>query len=47
MEALSRVLAPLPADLPATVLVALHQDPANPAGRLMAILARRSAIPSS
>ncbi|NJP88871.1 chemotaxis protein CheB [Nonomuraea sp. FMUSA5-5] len=45
VDALSRVLAPLPATLPAAVLVALHQDPANPGGRLTAILARRSRLP--
>jgi two-component system, chemotaxis family, protein-glutamate methylesterase/glutaminase len=39
VDALVRVLAPLPADLPAVVLVALHQDP-NRASQLVAILRR-------
>ncbi|WP_329081330.1 chemotaxis protein CheB [Streptosporangium sp. NBC_01469] len=43
LEALSRVLAPLPADLPAALLVALHQDPAHNS-MLAAILARRTAL---
>jgi len=43
LEALTRVLAPLPADLHATVLVVLHQDPARPSD-LAAILARRTAL---
>jgi len=41
LDALSRVLAPLPADLPAAVLVALHLSPDNPS-RLVAILGRRT-----
>lgn len=45
VHALSRVLARLPATLPAAVLVALHQDPANPRGRLLAILARHAELP--
>ncbi|GII05762.1 chemotaxis protein CheB [Planobispora takensis] len=45
VDALSRVLAPLPADLPAAVLVVLHQDPATPGQRLAAILARRTTMP--
>lgn len=44
IDALSRVLAPLPADLPATVLVALHQNPTQPS-RLAAILARHTRMP--
>ncbi|WP_424534270.1 chemotaxis protein CheB [Sphaerisporangium viridialbum] len=43
LEALSRVLAPLSPDLPAAVLVALHQDPTR-ASNLAAILARRTAL---
>jgi two-component system chemotaxis response regulator CheB len=43
LDALSRVLAPLPADLPAAVLVALHQDPVQPS-RLAEILARRTGL---
>ena len=43
LEALTRVLAPLPADLPAAVLVVLHQDPTRPS-ELAAILARRTAL---
>ncbi|MCY1145085.1 chemotaxis protein CheB [Actinoplanes sp. Pm04-4] len=39
VEALVRVLAPLPVDLPAVVLVALHQDP-NRASQLAEILRR-------
>ncbi|GGS70822.1 chemotaxis protein CheB [Planobispora rosea] len=44
LDALSRVLGPLPAELPAAVLVVLHQDPANPGQRLAAILARRTKL---
>jgi chemotaxis response regulator CheB len=44
IEALSRVLAPLPADLPAAVLVALHQDPTR-ASQLAPILARHTRVP--
>ncbi|WP_061300539.1 chemotaxis protein CheB [Herbidospora cretacea] len=43
LDALSHVLAPLPADLPAAVLVALHQSPDAP-GRLTHILARRTRL---
>ena len=43
LDALSRVLAPLPADLPAAVLVALHQDPAQPSV-LAALLRRRTRL---
>ncbi|MFI0260789.1 chemotaxis protein CheB [Streptomyces sp. NPDC017056] len=44
IEALSRVLEPLPAGLPATVLVALHQDPRR--GSLLSeLLGRRTALP--
>ncbi|MEW9552232.1 chemotaxis protein CheB [Nonomuraea sp. NPDC050783] len=41
INALARVLAPLPAELPAAVLVSLHQSPGSP-GRLAEILARRT-----
>ncbi|GIJ47922.1 chemotaxis protein CheB [Virgisporangium aliadipatigenens] len=44
LDALIRVLAPLPADLPAAVLVALHQDPARPS-QLRPILARNTRLP--
>ncbi|MBM2616255.1 chemotaxis protein CheB [Actinoplanes sp. LDG1-06] len=44
VEALARVLAALPADLPAAVLVALHQDP-NRASLLPAVLARAARLP--
>jgi two-component system chemotaxis response regulator CheB len=43
LDALCRVLAALPANLPAAVLVALHQDPAHPS-QLAAILARRTRL---
>ncbi|WP_329427204.1 hypothetical protein OG339_43750 [Streptosporangium sp. NBC_01495] len=43
LEALSRVLAPLPADLPAALLVALHQDPTHDS-KLVDILNRRTAL---
>jgi two-component system chemotaxis response regulator CheB len=43
LNALSRVLAPLPADLPAAVLVAMHQNPVQPS-QLAAILARRTGL---
>ncbi|MFD7666621.1 chemotaxis protein CheB [Streptomyces sp. NPDC059788] len=43
IEALSRVLAPLPAALPATVLVALHQDPRR-VSLLSELLDRRTAL---
>jgi two-component system chemotaxis response regulator CheB len=44
IDALSRVLASLPADLPAAVLVALHQSPTQPS-RLAAILGERTRLP--
>jgi two-component system chemotaxis response regulator CheB len=44
IEALSRVLGLLPVDLPASVLVALHQNPGQPS-RLASILARRTRLP--
>jgi chemotaxis response regulator CheB len=44
IEALIRVLAPLPLDLPAAVLVALHQDPTR-ASHLVAILQRAIQLP--
>ncbi|MBE1494259.1 two-component system chemotaxis response regulator CheB [Amycolatopsis lexingtonensis] len=43
LDALSRVLGPLPADLPAAVLVAQHLDPSRPS-RLAAILDARTAL---
>jgi two-component system chemotaxis response regulator CheB len=43
LEALTRVLAPLPADFPAAVLVAQHLDPAR-TSHLTAILAARTAL---
>ncbi|WP_424534343.1 chemotaxis protein CheB [Sphaerisporangium viridialbum] len=43
LDALSRVLARLPADLPAALLVPLHQDPFR-ASELATILARRTAL---
>ena len=43
LEALTSVLAPLPADLPAAVLVVLHQDPSRES-ELAPILARRTAL---
>jgi two-component system, chemotaxis family, protein-glutamate methylesterase/glutaminase len=44
LEALIQVLAPLPSDLPAAVLVVQHQDPAGPADRLADILQTRTAL---
>ena len=44
LDALIRVLAPLPVDLPAAVLVALHQDPMR-ASHLVTILQRSIALP--
>jgi two-component system chemotaxis response regulator CheB len=44
LDALTRVLAPLPADLPAAVLVALHQDPKR-ASYLVDILRRAVKLP--
>lgn len=44
LDALSRVLAPLPADLPATVLVVQHHDPDKPSA-LVEILSERTALP--
>lgn len=44
IDALIRVLAPLPVDLPAAVLVALHQDPIR-ASHLVAILQRAIRLP--
>jgi two-component system, chemotaxis family, protein-glutamate methylesterase/glutaminase len=43
LDALTRVLAPLPADLPAAVLVAQHLDP-DRMSHLTAILAERTAL---
>ncbi len=43
LDALSRVLAPLPADLPAAVLVAQHLDPRR-TSHLTRILAERTAL---
>jgi two-component system chemotaxis response regulator CheB len=43
LDALSRVLGPLPADFPAAVLVALHLNP-DRASHLTAILAARTAL---
>jgi chemotaxis response regulator CheB len=44
VQALIRVLHPFPADLPAAVLIALHQDPTL-ASNLAAILQRRTQLP--
>ncbi len=44
VDALSRVLAALPAGLPAAVLVALHQDPRR-SSQLTSILAREARLP--
>jgi two-component system chemotaxis response regulator CheB len=44
VDALSRVLSALPADLPAAVLVALHISPDRPS-QLVDILSRRTALP--
>jgi two-component system chemotaxis response regulator CheB len=44
LDALSRVLAPLPVELPAAVLVVLHQDPTR-ASQLAGILGGRTALP--
>ncbi|WP_218025218.1 chemotaxis protein CheB [Nocardia jejuensis] len=44
LDALTQVLAPLPADLGAAVLVAQHMSPEYPSG-LAAILDRRTALP--
>ena len=43
VDALARVLTPLPADLPACILVVLHQDPTH-TSELVAILRRRTAL---
>jgi two-component system chemotaxis response regulator CheB len=43
LEALTRVLAPLPADLPAAVLVLQHQSPQHPS-TLAALLNQRTAL---
>lgn len=43
LAALTRVLAPLPADLPAAVLIVLHQDPRRES-ELATILARSTAL---
>jgi two-component system, chemotaxis family, protein-glutamate methylesterase/glutaminase len=43
LDALTRVLAPLPADLPAAVLIVQHQSPDHP-GRLAHILDQRTAL---
>jgi two-component system chemotaxis response regulator CheB len=44
LDALSHVLAPLPADLPATVLVVQHHSP-DKTSALAEILSRRTALP--
>ena len=44
LDALSRVLAPLPADLPATVIVVQHHSPDTPSA-LVEILSRRTTLP--
>src|SRR3954471_11744561 len=44
LDALSRVLAPLPVELPAAVLVVLHQDPTR-ASQLAGILGGHTALP--
>lgn len=44
VEALSRFVRTLPADLPAPVVIAQHLDPARPS-HLAAILARQSSLP--
>jgi two-component system chemotaxis response regulator CheB len=44
VDALARVLRSLPGDLPAAVLIALHQDPTH-GSHLAAILQRRSRLP--
>jgi two-component system chemotaxis response regulator CheB len=44
LAALTRVLAPLPADLPAAVLVALHQEPRR-VNELARMLGRRTRLP--
>jgi two-component system chemotaxis response regulator CheB len=44
LEALARVLAPLPVDLPAAVLVALHQEPRQ-LNALADVLGRRTRLP--
>lgn len=44
LEALTRVLSPLPADLPAVVLIALHQNPTR-ANELARLLDARTALP--
>lgn len=45
LDALTHVLGPLPADLPAAVVIAQHLEPARPAGRLADILDHRTALP--
>jgi two-component system chemotaxis response regulator CheB len=45
LNALTQVLAPLSARLPAAVLIAQHRDPAAPVDNLAAILDRHSAMP--
>ena len=44
LEAVSRVLAPLPTDLPAALLVLQHRSPDDPS-MLAEVLARRTALP--
>lgn len=44
LDALTRVLAPLPADLPAAVLVLQHMSPDTP-GQLPGLLRRSTALP--
>src|SRR5436190_9592259 len=44
IEALSTLVATLPADFPAPVVIAQHLDPTRPSA-LQAILARRSTLP--
>src|SRR5207253_1320900 len=44
IEAISRLLAQLPVDLPASVCVVQHQSP-GPAGRLVEIFGRSTSLP--
>src|SRR3954454_24606487 len=46
LDALTRVLAPLPADLPAAIIALQHLDPER-ASQLPALLQARSALPHS
>ncbi len=47
LQALTDVLERLPSELPASVVVLLHQDPDRPADVLRKLLANRSALPVS